>query len=85
MATKIEFDEYPEGEIESSTFRVDLYEEVVLGGTSSQVISNEFRVEVQIKTTSHKTPGKFKGRLYYQTCDDQKCYFPRVLEFEVAQ
>lgn len=42
-------------------------------------------VKIPLTIAKEKSPGDYfiKGNLHYQACDSWKCYFPRVLVFEV--
>ena len=42
-----------------------------------------FRLPVKVNAILNKESYKLSGNLYYQACSDVKCYFPRMLEFEV--
>lgn len=83
MPTEISFEEDANRKVTSAIFKVESYDELALGSTQLKVISNEFRVQVELKTSDLDSGSSLKGKLYYQTCDNKKCYFPRVLDFEV--
>ena len=52
--------------------------------TFFKVISNEFSVTISIENAQNfDTIKKLEGVLYYQACDDKKCFFPRKLPISV--
>lgn len=73
-------------EIISQEFSVPHYDLVILDQVKHRVLSNEFKVVIMLKKKSEsKTSGSIlSGELYYQTCNDRQCFFPRTLGFEVA-
>ena len=58
-----------------------------LNGSSEsvQVFSGNFTVNIPYTVTMTNGVDGYapEGLLFYQTCDDNKCYFPRELAFEV--
>lgn len=77
IATKIEFDE-DYSEIKAS-FIAD-NETIRMGQDFVDVISNTFTIKITFKSSEGTS---FNGRLFYQACDNRKCYFPRTLTFEI--
>ena len=49
------------------------------------VISNTFKINMKLNLNleDRQRIKNIKGVLFYQTCDDKKCYFPRILEVEI--
>lgn len=64
-------------------FQIANYDTIVLGRNIHKVISNEFKVLVEIDTKLQNI-GVLKGELNYQACDDRQCFFPRKLSFQVS-
>ncbi|MCX2681826.1 protein-disulfide reductase DsbD family protein [Galbibacter sp. EGI 63066] len=52
-------------------------------GESFQVISEHFKVSLQLPRQIVKDKTILKGYLFYQACDSVKCYFPRTLPVQV--
>ena len=85
IATEISFEQNGSFEIESYEFSLTNYDTVVLNEFTHRVLSNRVEVTVALKFIEDKS-GKgvgLKGELYYQACDDQRCFFPRTLAFNV--
>jgi len=83
IPTRITFENDTEFEILDSSFDCLHLETVVLDKKASQVISHSFEVRVLLKLKDHSKQSSLKGGLYYQTCDDFKCYFPRELTINI--
>ena len=83
LATKIDFVNQPQLEIMNSKFECMHFETVVLDKKALQVLSHSFEVKVKLKLADNFKSALLKGKLFYQTCDDFKCYFPRELFFTV--
>ena len=58
-------------------------ETVTLDKTPFQVMSHSFEVKVLLKIKDRAQQSTLKGGLYYQTCDNFKCYFPRELPIDI--
>jgi hypothetical protein len=85
IATEISFEQNGSFEIESYEFSLTNYDTVVLNEFTHRVLSDRVEVTVALKFKENKS-GKsieLKGELYYQACDDQRCFFPRTLAFNV--
>jgi hypothetical protein len=85
IATEISFEQNGSFVIESYEFSLTNYDTVVLNEFTHRVLSDRVEVTVALKFMEDKT-GKsigLKGELYYQACDDQRCFFPRTLAFNV--
>jgi hypothetical protein len=85
IATEISFEQNGSLEIESYEFSLTNYDTVVLNEFTHRVLSDRVEVTVALKIIEDKS-GKsigLKGELYYQACDDQRCFFPRTLAFNV--
>lgn len=83
LATKIDFQDEKGLEILNSEFTSKHLETVILDKKSTQVLSKTFNVSVHLKLSKKSDRITLKGKLFYQTCDDFKCYFPRELLFTV--
>ncbi|PKQ44574.1 hypothetical protein [Confluentibacter flavum] len=62
------------------------YDTVILNKITHRVLSKEFDVIVTLKydrDVEHKNL-KLEGNLYYQTCNDRQCFFPRMYSFGVT-
>lgn len=63
------------------------WKEFKMEGTNDRlwVFDEMLDVKIPLKITKEKLRRDYllKGNLHYQACDSWKCYFPRVLEFEV--
>lgn len=63
------------------------WKEFKMEGTNDRlwVFDEMLDVKIPLKITKEKLRRDYllKGNLHYQACDSRKCYFPRVLEFEV--
>jgi hypothetical protein len=53
---------------------------------SFQVFDGTFSIGIVVSTGGDVLKGKYKsqGILFYQACDDRKCYFPKELKFPVT-
>ena len=56
-------------------------ESIALGKSKIDVFSNDLRIVIEMKTDAYLSAGSVSGYLYYQACDNFKCYFPRKLAF----
>ncbi|GJM29382.1 MAG: hypothetical protein DHS20C17_20170 [Cyclobacteriaceae bacterium] len=85
IPTRISFDVPPE--IEPGAPGFPEAELMYLEGSEEplQVFSGRIEIIVPI---SYKSPlpqdYQIPGRIYYQACDDKRCFYPRELEFEVV-
>ena len=82
LATKINFDN--QLQILNTEFTCMHFESVILDKKALQVLSHSFEVKVKLKSKNNSDFNILKGNLFYQTCDDFKCYFPRELDFAVS-
>ena len=59
---------------------------VVLNKITHKVLSKSLVVMLTLKCQGNMSPDnlELKGRLYYQTCNDTQCFFPRTLKFSVG-
>lgn len=85
IATEISFEESEFYEITSHNFSLTNYESIELNEFSHQVLSDRVEVTVTLRLNdiASKKENNLKGALYYQACDDKRCFFPRSLEFQV--
>jgi len=85
IATEISFEQNGSFEIEGFEFSLTNYETVVLNEFTHRVLSDRVEVTVILKFNENKSAKGIglKGELYYQACDDQRCFFPRSLGFNV--
>lgn len=83
IPTKISFEDILGIEIINSAFDCIHLETVMLDKKASQVLSHSFEVKVLLKLKDNTKRASLIGELYYQTCDNFKCYFPRELAIEV--
>jgi len=85
IATEISFEESEFYEIVSYDFSLTNYETIVLNEFSHRVLSDNVEVTVSLifNEFSSRNGIALKGELYYQACDDKRCFFPRNLEFQV--
>ena len=85
IATEISFEQNGSFEIESYEFSLTNYDTVVLNQFTHRVLSDrvEVTVTLRLKGENVKKNNELKGELYYQACDDQRCFFPRTLGFNV--
>jgi peroxiredoxin len=64
------------------------WKEFKMEGTNDRlrVFDEMLDVKIPLTVSKEKSPRDYliKGNLHYQACDSWKCYFPRVLEFEVS-
>lgn len=79
IATKIDFKDQTGIEITNKEFTSLQYKTVVLDKKKFQVLDDTFKVKVKIKLLKELNHIDLIGKLFYQTCDDFKCYFPREL------
>ena len=82
IATEITFKENNNYIIKHQEFSLKQDETLVLNGAKHKVISNQFEVKVVIKLNKNISNIKLEGELYYQTCTDKQCLFPRALNFQ---
>lgn len=55
---------------------------MILDGSEIAVFDGQFAVRIMVENGAELTgEGQISGTLYYQTCDDRKCFFPRELSF----
>lgn len=85
IATEISFEQNGSFEIENYEFSLTNYDTVVLNEFTHRVLSDRVEVTVVLKFIEDKSQKDIglKGELYYQACDDQRCFFPRSLAFNV--
>lgn len=83
LATKLDFENQPDIEIIYKQFTSLQYKTVVLDKKEFQVLDDSFKVKVKIKFQKERNQIELTGKLFYQTCDDFKCYFPRELTFTI--
>jgi len=85
IATEISFEQNGWFKIESYEFSLTNYDTVVLNEFTHRVLSDrvEVTVTLRLKVENAKKNNELKGELYYQACDDQRCFFPRTLAFNV--
>ncbi len=81
LATKIEFENQRGIKIMHKEFTSLQFKTVILDKQEFQVLDKAFKVKV--KLAPKKSPKELRGKLFYQTCDDFKCYFPRELKFVI--
>ena len=81
LATKIDFENQPGIKIINKEFTSLQFKSVILDKTEFQVLDNSFKVKVKVE--SNNKIKELSGKLFYQTCDDFKCYFPRELRFTI--
>ena len=72
---------YSPAQVKSHRFEIPFYETVTLGKDSHTVISNWFKIEVRLDLNHSKD---LTGHVYYQACDDKRCFFPREAGFSVS-
>jgi len=86
IATEISFEQNGSFEIESYEFSLTNYDTVELNEFTHRVLSDRVEVTVALKFKENKSKKGIglNGELYYQACDDQRCFFPRTLAFNVA-
>ena len=83
IPTKITFEDIPGYEIIDTAFDCLHLETVILDKKALKVISYSFEVRVLLKLNDKTQRTSLTGELYYQTCDNFKCYFPRELAIEI--
>ena len=81
LATKINFEKQSDIEIIDKEFTSLQLKSVILDKIKFQVLNNDFKVKV--KLVANKKSTELRGKLFYQTCDDFMCYFPRELKFSI--
>lgn len=86
IATEISFEKNGSFDILYHKFSLTNYETIVLNEFSHRVLSDKVEVTVALKFKENKSKKGIglNGELYYQACDDQRCFFPRSLAFNVA-
>ena len=84
LATKIDFENQTGIEVKHKEFISLQYKSVVLDKKEVMVLDNTFMVSVKLKLSPNKKKQMLKGKLFYQTCDNFKCYFPRELKFTIS-
>ena len=67
--------------VKSHRFEIPFYETVTLGKDMQTVISNWFKITVRLDLANLE---ELTGHVYYQACDDKRCFFPREAGFEVS-
>jgi hypothetical protein len=83
IPTKIRFEDVSGYEIVESSLDCLHLESITLGKKAIQVISHSFEVKVVLRPKGEVQKSVLRGSLYYQTCDDFKCYFPRELSINI--
>ena len=83
IPTSVRFEANKFYKISDHSFKIPTYDTVVLGETIHKVISDKFRLEVEIVPQKKFNTQTLKGVLSYQACDDRQCFFPRNLPFEI--
>jgi len=86
IPTKIHFDD-PDGfKILDYKFSKVQRDNLVLDQLKCEVLSGrlEITLELEKKSSTNKSLD-LKGYLYYQACDDRRCFYPRSLHFNVKQ
>ena len=83
IPTEVHFDT-PDGfEILEYRFSKVQRENLTLGDLKCEVLSNDLVVTIRLKKKSNTDKTlNLKGYLYYQSCDDRQCFYPRKLYFE---
>jgi len=86
IPTEIHF-ENPEGfKILNYQFSKVNRENLVLDELKCEVLGGILEVKVElIKKSSSSKALDLKGYLYYQACDDMRCFYPRSLNFSVKK
>lgn len=86
IPTEIHFDE-PDGfEIVDYQFSKVQRHNLVLDELKCEVLSGNLEVTVQLEKKSNANKSlDLKGYLYYQACDDMRCFYPRNLKFEIKR
>ena len=85
IATEISFEKNGSFDILYYKFSLTNYETIVLNDFSHRVLSDKVEVTLALKFKENKSKKGLglNGELYYQACDDQRCFFPRSLAFNV--
>ncbi|MBJ6367803.1 hypothetical protein [Snuella sedimenti] len=85
IPTEINF-EVPEGCTLQKTFTKKYYDTVVLDKVEHKALSHILEVTVTLKCDKRMPSDSsyLNGGLYYQTCNDRQCFFPRTLDFCIS-
>lgn len=84
IPTEIHFDEPNGYNILGYEFSKVKRDQLVLDQLKCEVLSGQLEVTVHLeKTTKANKSPDFMGYLYYQACDDMRCFYPRNLPFNV--
>ena len=81
LATKIDFEKQPDIKIVDKEFTSLQLKFVILDKTEFKVLDKNFKVKVKLVVNKKST--ELTGKLFYQTCNDFMCYFPRELKFTI--
>jgi len=62
------------------------YDKVILNNVEHKVLSEilEITITLQCEPTNLPKGQLLNGELFYQTCNDRQCFFPRTLNFSVS-
>lgn len=86
IATEFHIDEIPNEVVlinQSFNYKKHLWK--LDDGSYFNVITNTFKIHLTLSMSKNtKSNKKYAlSELFYQTCDDKKCYFPRTLEVKI--
>ena len=84
IATKVTFKDHQSYKVEHQEFSLRHDRIIILNGDEHQVMANRFEIKVTLKLNENNSNEKLEGELYYQTCTDRQCLFPRTLNFKIS-
>lgn len=84
IPTEIHFDDPIGYEILGYEFSKVKRETITLDQLKCEVLSDDLEITLRLeKLRGTNKQLKLKGHLYYQACDDMRCFYPRNLPFNV--
>lgn len=86
IPTKLTFTPQKGCKLINQKFTKTHYDKVFLNNVEHKVLSKilEITITLQCETTILPNGQLLKGELFYQTCNDRQCFFPRTFEFSVS-
>jgi len=82
LATKVSFGNSFEKMIQDQAFLIHRTHKVFLGEKALKTIK-DFSVKVILHKEEFYKLKSLKGTVFYQACNERKCFFPRELKFDI--
>ena len=82
LATKVSFGKSFEKMIQNQEFMIHQKHKVFLGEEELKTIK-DFSVKVILNKKEFYKLKSLKGTVFYQACNEQKCFFPKELKFNI--